>query len=302
VKDLLQSKAFDLVVLSSPRPGPHSSLGSLSGVLRPGSVPFVLIDGEDDASVRRDLFYRYKCGLYFKREYRSCWRAKSRFSQAVSWRTAFKGDQNLFARTHPLPMSVDLKALPSLRPAERNVDMSYVARASHPKRIKAVRLLTGSGLRFEGGLYADPTDRRSKFMTGLPKLWTKLVGDPVISPNERGTKLTPSSYYDLLMRSKMALSIRGGGFDTLRYWEIPATKTLLVSEQPDIEIPENFIHGQHALFVKPDLSNLIDLVGTYANDEKACTEMAMRDYTHLLEHHTCERRADYFLEVCRRQL
>ena len=58
----------------------------------------------------------------------------------------------------------------------------------------------------------------------------------------------------------MALSIRGGGFDTIRYWEIVASKTLLISEMPDIVIPHNFEHGVHAIFCRPDLKDLMGWV------------------------------------------
>jgi spore maturation protein CgeB len=100
----------------------------------------------------------------------------------------------------------------------------------------------------------------------------------------------------------MALSIRGGGFDTLRYWEIPTSKAVLVSEQPDICIPNNFEHGKHALFCRPDLSDLIDLVRTYLRDDAAREALALEGHRHLLRFHTCERRAEYFLDLCRQHL
>jgi spore maturation protein CgeB len=118
----------------------------------------------------------------------------------------------------------------------------------------------------------------------------------------RGIKLSSLEYRDLMERSKMALSVRGGGYDTMRYWEIPASKTLLLAEQPDIDIPNNFVDGEHAIFFKPDLSDLATLVRTYAKDEALCRQMAERGYEHLLRYHTCERRAEYFLDICRRMV
>ena len=67
VAALLRDKQFDLAVLSSPRSGAITAWESLS---KCGAMPpLVLIDGEDDATLRREVFHRYKCALYFKREY-----------------------------------------------------------------------------------------------------------------------------------------------------------------------------------------------------------------------------------------
>lgn len=293
----LQGRQFDLAILSSPRPGVMATFESLRR--RVSFPPMVLFDGEDDAFVRQNAWNDSRSVLYFKRELklptesgiRVRWQHWMGGSRLPKWRD----------RLFPLPLSVALEQVPEIQPCERVVDVSYVARVSHQKRKQAVDALTEApGIRFEGGVYAEATDRRSKLVTGFPQVWAKLMGDPVIPIHERGEKLSPQAYYDLLMRSKMALSIRGGGFDTLRYWEIVATKTLLLSEQPDIEIPNNFVHGKHALFFKPDLSDLIDLVRTYAKDEGARTAMAQAGYDHLMRYHTCERRAEYVLDICRR--
>jgi len=299
VAALLQDKQFDLAILSSPRRGTITAWESLS---RCGAMPpLVLIDGEDDTTLRQELFHLYQCALYFKREYRRhrhvevCGRVR-RFS--ASW-----ADAALSQRMHPLPLAVALETIPTVPALQRDVDVSYAARVSHPKRRQAVEMLRHAlGTRFQGGIYAEAEDRQSITLSGFPRFLMKLKGDPVVTADQRGTKLSQAEYYALLGRSKMALSIRGGGFDTLRYWEIVASGALLLSEQPDIEIPKNFVHGRHALFFRPDLSNLVDLVRTYASDAQACAAMAAEGHKHLLQYHTCERRAEYVLEMCRRTI
>jgi len=115
-------------------------------------------------------------------------------------------------------------------------------------------------------------------------------------------KLSYEDYFELLAQSKMALSIRGAGFDTVRYWEIVASKRLLVSETPYIHIPHNFEHGKHALFCRPDLSDLVDIVRASLKDEACRQSMIEQAYQHLLRYHTCEQRAKQFLEICRTKL
>ncbi len=296
---LIREKSIDLVVLSSPRPGWMDSLESLRKKAK--LPPVVLLDGEDDAHIRRELYRRSGSRLYFKREYR--WHPEAGLRGRIERWREFKGDRELFRRTHPLPFSVVLDALPQARAEERDIDISYVGRISDPKRIRAVKLLKAAkDIRFEGSLYAEATDRRSKLTSGFSRILVKLQGDPYLERTEQGRKLSSVEYASLLYRSRMGLSIRGGGFDTLRYWEIVATKTLLLSEQPDIEIPNNFVHGQHALFCKTDLSDLVSLVRAHAKEERLCAEIAQRGYEHLLRYHTCERRAEYFLEKCRQHI
>jgi len=297
VVSLLRDRRFDLMILSSPRPGVTSVWDALRKQV--SLPPAVLFDGEDDPVIRRETWHRSRAVLYFKREFKATDEGEGLARYRRLMRPITDGTQS----THlfPLQLSVALGQVPACGPMERVVDVSYAARVSHPRRKLAVDVLAGAtGFRFEGGVYAETTDRQSKLMTGWRRLWTKLMGDPVIAVERRGVKLSPREYYELMARSKMALSVRGGGFDTLRYWEIPATKTVLLSEQPDIEIPNNFVHEQQALFFKPDLSDLVGLVRSYARDERLCAEIAQRGYEHLLRHHTCERRAEYVLETCRR--
>lgn len=299
VSALLRDKQFDLAILSSPRLGATTAWESLS--LCGAMPPLVLLDGEDDATIRQELFHRYHCVLYFKREYRL--HRDGGLCGLVRRFSGSRADAALAQRTYPLPLAVALDTLPTIPIVPRDVDVSYVARISHPKRRQAVEMLRQAhGVGFQGGVYAEAEDRQSKLLSGFPRFLMKLAGDPVVTVAQRGTKLSQAEYYALLGRSKIALSIRGGGFDTLRYWEVVASGTLLLSEQPDIEIPNNFVHGKQALFFRPDLSDLVDLVRTYANDARACAAMASEGHKHLLQYHTCERRAEQLLALCKQTL
>ena len=295
---LLDAHAIDLAVLSSPRRQAVEALDTLS---RHARFPVLaLVDGEDDRTLRHALFERYPFGLYFKREMAPV--AGVGVAAAVRrWLSAAPG---LRQRVWPLPFSVVLESIPSAHQADKDYDVSYAGRVSHPKRVRAVAMLRHDPtLRFAGGVYADPTDRISKLAAGpFAKLRAKLKGDRYLSDAERGTKLSSDEYYRLLHRSKMALSIRGGGFDTLRYWEIVASKTMLISERPDIVIPDNFVDRQHAVFCRPDLRDLTELVHFYAAHDGEREAIAARGHAHLLAFHTCERRAEYFMRTCRAAL
>jgi hypothetical protein len=271
ILDLLAAREIDLLVLSSPRRGGTTTLGALAS--RIPLPPAVLIDGEDDCRIRRGLFRRWGFGLYFKREFRLAWMGRAAWARLRS----FGLDGGLFRRTHPLPLSICLEATLPGMDLPRDIEVFFAARASQEHRRRADAILRGiPGLRYVGGVFDGNAD-------------------PLFPRGEGG-------YYRTLRRAKIGVSVRGGGFDTLRYWEIVACRALLISEEPDIIIPSNFEHGRHAVFCRRDLGDLGELVRHYASHDEEREAVATEGYAHLLKYHTSERRAEYFLEVCRREL
>jgi hypothetical protein len=296
---MIRERRIDLAIVSSTRPGALEGFRSLAGLV--DGQPVVILDGEDDGLIRTDLAGSVGAGLYFKREFKT---AAKQTDGNWLWPAKAHGDSHLDGRIHPLPFSVTAASLPHLSTEARDVDISFVGRASNRKRVRAVNLLRRTkGIRFEGGLYLDAADRRSKLAASWFGIVTaKLMGDRRAPVSAQTARLGAEHYRSLLCRSKMALSIRGGGFDTLRYWEIVASKTLLVSEPPDIVIPHNFEHGRHAMFCRHDLRDLPAIVRRLRDDDTTRSQMVEAAYRHLLAFHTSERRAAYLLDLCRRML
>lgn len=296
---MIREHRIDLAIVSSPRRGAMEAFRSLAGLV--DGPPVVILDGEDDGLIRADLSDSVGAGLYFKRELKT---AESSANGAWARPAKVHGGSRLDGRIHPLPFSVTAASLPHVSTEARDVDISFVGRASHRKRVRAVNLLRRTkGIRFEGGLYLDATDRRSKLAASwLGIVTAKLMGDRQAPVSAQTARLGAEPYRSLLCRSKMALSVRGGGFDTLRYWEIVASKTLLVSEPPDIVIPHNFEHGHHAMFCRHDLRDLPAIVRRLRDDDMTRSQMVEAAYQHLLAFHTSERRAAYLLDLCHRML
>ena len=298
----LERKEYDLLVLSTLR---KETVQALESVWEKVDLPSrVLIDGDDPPNIREDLFDRFRLSLYFKREYQLSWvNGPSMRSWAARWHT-FGRNRELYQRTFPLPFSINLETVPHLGGMQKDLDLSFVGLISNRKRIKAVNFLkTVPDVRFEGWVYAEPTDRKSKLALGsLSILKEKIKGDQRISETERGVKLSYNEYFSLLGRSKFALSVPGSGFDTLRYWEIVAAKVLLISEKPFIFIPHNFEHQKHALFCRSDFRDVPDLIKVYGRDDAAREQIIEAAYEHLLCFHTCEKRAMQFLEICRKSV
>ncbi len=262
----------------------------------------VFVDGEDSANLRHDMVARFPIRVYFKREH--AWGMGSQFWDYWALARTFRGDRKLCVRTVPFPFSLIMDTLPDCGPVVKHIDVSYRGHASHPRRAKAVKMLSGMrGVRFSGGVYASPSDRKYKLKAGaLERLWTKIVEDSPASQVDQQLKQTPKEYYQEIAASRIAVSIRGGGWMTPRYFEIVGMGTMLVSERPEILIPNDFVDRRHAVFCKPDLSDLEALVRYYARHDAEREAIAAEGRVHVLKYHTCERRAEYFLDVCAERL
>jgi hypothetical protein len=270
--------------------------------------PMVIIDGEEDTRIRHELWAKYPFSVYFKRDY--VWGMCGRALDYLEVARSFKGDSSLFRRTYPLPLGVALESIPDTEAVEKDIDVSYIGRASHRSRVKAVKLLKHQDIvHFDGGLYQDPGDKMYKLKGNWiermkDKCFPRMASRPSfvcarLEPETDGSGYSP--YFDHIRRSKVAISLRGGGLTPpIRYYEIVACRTLLLSDPPSSIIPNNFEHGRHAVFFRKDMSDLVKLAHYYVHNDAEREAIVKEGYAHLLKYHTCERRAEYFLDICRR--
>ena len=301
ILDLLRDRYFDLVCLASFRQASLDECARLYG--RVPFPPMVFVDGEDGPNLRHDVVERYPLQVYFKRDY--TWGLGSRIRDFWAWAWTFRGNRMLFERTVPMPLSVVIDTLPDCGGVKKEVDVSYRGRASHPRRVKAVEVLSRiHGVRFAGGVYAGPDDRKYKLKAGaLERLRTKVLEDAPASEADQEKKQTPEAYYREIAASKIAVALRGGGLTaSLRYFEIVAMGTMMLSDWPETVIPNDFADRRHAVYCKPDLSDLEPLVRHYLHEEAERDAIVAEGHAHLLKYHTCERRAEYFLDVCARKI
>ena len=301
IRALLADKFFDIVCVASPRP---ESLATLARLYTPDRFPpIVFIDSGDDTSIRHDVVQRYPLAVYFKRDY--IWKMGGKLHDlgALAW--TFRGDRNLYERTFPLPLSIVIDTLPNLEPAKKEIDVSYRGRASHRRRAQAIEIISRiQGVTFSGGIYASPDDRSYKMKAGrLERLWSKIRENGPASHADQAKKQLPEAYYQEIAASKIALALRGGGRTaSLRYFEIVAMGTMLLSDAPETVIPDDFVDRRHAVYCRGNLSNLTSLVRYYLEHDREREAIAAEGKAHLLKHHTCERRAEYFLNICARSL
>jgi hypothetical protein len=106
-----------------------------------------------------------------------------------------------------------------------------------------------------------------------------------------------ADYLRELAATKVGLSFWGAGDDTLRYWEIPCTGSLLLAQKPRGPVPDNFVHGHEAVFVQDDLSDLVEQVNYYCDHDEEREKIAAAGRQKFLQHHTTVARARYVLDA-----
>jgi hypothetical protein len=103
-------------------------------------------------------------------------------------------------------------------------------------------------------------------------------------------------YLEELAACRIVLNFRGGGWDTMRYWEAVAAGAFMISQRPAIEIPNNFVDGKHIIFCDDNLDDLIDKIDYYLPRVEERGKMAAAAKDWLEKYHLNTRRAEYFLD------
>ncbi len=130
--------------------------------------------------------------------------------------------------------------------------------------------------------------------------WKSYLRRPYLEHLERTlstdlrTMFSPEEYNQRLTQSSIGINCFGFGFDTVRYWEIPAHGGMLLSERLPIRIPNNFEDGKHAVFFD-DLGELEEKLRYYCAHPEESRRIALAGYQHLKQYHTSSARARQLL-------
>ncbi len=113
-------------------------------------------------------------------------------------------------------------------------------------------------------------------------------------------------YLNYIAHAKAAISMRGSGRDTARYWDIPLFNTLMICDGTmGCMHPNPFEHGKTAVFYDVDnLKSIGEILDYYLNPEhdKERERIARAGKEHLLKYHTNRARAEYFLQIVDKEL
>lgn len=110
-------------------------------------------------------------------------------------------------------------------------------------------------------------------------------------------KVPPEQFYQLLARSKVGVSVGGGGYDTARFWEILGGNCLLLTERIDLVPPlgTTFAFGRiHEFGSLYDLVDLLPRIGRFLR-EAYDPAMLAGEYEEILRQHSSAARVRQIL-------
>lgn len=233
----------------------------------PASTPVVFIDGGDFSAIGGDLL-RLNCGDLL-----------DSLKKARSFDFIFKRemlcDQKYANNVAALPFSIRFDQMPVSK-YEYKYDVSFWAVESDPIRTKALAMLEN---KFD--CRENLTIRNQQFKKYARK---------------------GKFYLEEIKRCKVVLNFRGVGWDTLRYWEVFGLSTFLISQKPNIVIPDEFIAEKELIYCKDDLSDLIELCEYYLKDTAAREKIANAGFLKAKKSHSTEARCKYLLKTLRSSL
>lgn len=260
LRQRLKLREFDAVIIGSTKRDTFESYRELLPDL-PAGIPVIYIDGGDWPEVGGDAERLGFHGLL-----------RDVFTQrppALVFKREYLIGKDYAANVHPLPMAFG--PAPELGVVEKKYDVTCWCVESDPIRTRALTLLED---RYD--CRSNGTIRGQKF---------------------RNYKRKGVGYLRELAASRIACNFRGVGWDTLRYWEIPAVGGFMVSQLPRIVIPDNFLHGRQVIFCRDDLSDLTDMIDYYLRAETERNEIASSAREWALLHHTYHHRAAQMMNL-----
>jgi hypothetical protein len=235
----------------------------------PASVPVVYLDGGDLPEIGGDLFRLQRPELFAQAQ-------KIRPFDFVFKREMLE-KKDYPAMTAPLPFAIPYSLMPKLPPTpDFRYDVSFWAVESDPIRTQAL------------GLLENEFDCRNNGTTR----------NQVFKKYKRKGKF----YLEELARCKVILNFRGVGWDTLRYWEVFGLGRFMISQKPQIVIPDNFEHGKEIIFCKDDLSDLKELCEYYLANHSEREKMADAGARKAREKHSDQARARFVLDTLKQKI
>lgn len=189
----------------------------------------IFLDGEDDPLVR--LIFK-DIRAYFKRE---------KFGNSHLF---FRG-LNLNNTLHAFELFREgIRTFPSLFPVPQ---FSLARRKIHSLNLSVIenQYTDHNSLDIDVSLVAKVTNRLRLFYSNALRNIAKRNG---LNIYINTTGLNFDDYQNIILRSKLVISLPGAGYDSFRYWEIPYYERCLLSYRLPIIIKNNFVDYESALF------------------------------------------------------
>jgi hypothetical protein len=198
-------KEIDFVILASAKKDALETYLKILPLIK--NKPILFLDGGDFSEIGGD-FYRHHCGDLYEAA------IKQRPFDIILKREYISSLHSAHANIFPFPFSFPYNiTLPPITERLKKYDVSFWGQQNPQIRTNALNLLAGKYDCNQNGTTLDQNFKTYK-RKGL-------------------------FYLKEISRCKIVLNFRGLGWDTMRYWEVPATGAFMISQEPKISIPNN---------------------------------------------------------------
>jgi hypothetical protein len=248
----------------------------------------VFIDVADDPLIHK-LFFHPKIVAYFKRELYNISFSNLRFLLTSQYRyyLSYFSMKNMFnylnltemikayrsSKLKPLPLSYIEN--PNFKPSDSKIiNVSYIVNL--PKSLNLKHKLS--------------TINILKERISIAKVLKQFKNSFIYLGSEHRKGLPHEAYLKILSQSLCAVSTYGMGFDTIRYWEIPYSGSVLISRRPKTLIPNNLKEGKHAFFFD-NLRELKQHVEYIIEDPDTALKIGKEARKFVMKYHSPEARA-----------
>jgi hypothetical protein len=256
----LDRRNVDVVIVASCHPDTFQTYLEIIDTI-PNHIPRVFLDGGDWYAVGGDLNRLGGNELLA--------RVNEKRPFDLIFKREYIKNQQYESNVFPLPMCFNPDLLPVIKSAKK-YNVGFWCVESDPLRTQVLKLIEDKFDCKENGSVRNQVMKKYK-----------RKGD---------------FYFQELHSCKIGLNVRGVGWDTLRYWELPAVGSFMLTQQPQIEIENDFVHGVDTVFFDNTASNLLDLCTYYLKHESEREKIALSGHQKLMSYHTDKRRAVFVLE------
>lgn len=128
------------------------------------------------------------------------------------------------------------------------------------------------------------------FRHEIARVLTEMGHPPILQRIEK------ADYNRKLMESMIGISVRGNGWDTYRFWEIPYFGACMLAHRPGIVIPGEFVEGVEAVYFDNVTDFKAKLTDLLANPDKTM-QIAAAGRKASMERHLSTHRAKTVLEA-----
>ena len=255
----LNHSRYDAVIVASCNPYTVNKYYEIMDTID-DNIPRIFIDGGDFSELAGDLDRLGGKDIYEK--------IISKKPFDLIFKREYIINKNYPSNVYPLPMCFNYDLMPNLN-NNYKYDVSFWGVETAQIRSDALDLLQ------------DKFDCKSN----------GTVRNQVMKKYKRkGT-----FYLQEIASSKIGLNFRGGGWDTLRLWELTGMGCFVISQKLQIHIDNNFIDKEEIVYCKDDLSDLVELCEYYLEHDDERKRIALNARKKVEQFHSDISRAEYII-------